>query len=137
MSNVIIYKNPTGPNVCVCIPTGELSVSEVLAKDCPTGAVVVDSASLPEADNDFFDAWRLADGKVTVDLEASRAIQLKRVNDAAIQEAQKRQLNTLAGIENKVSDADFTALLTAKRSKIASAKSTEDLRAVTVADIAA
>ena len=134
MSQVIIYTAPAG-NVAVCIPTGELTISEVLAKDCPTGAIIVDSASLPEADNDFFDAWRLADGVVTVDLEAARAIQLKRVNDAAIQEAQKRQLNTIAGIQNTVLDSDFTTLLTNKRAAVAAATTTEGLRAVTVADI--
>ena len=131
MSQVIIYPNETG-NVSVCYPTGELPIEEVLAKDCPSGAVIVDASTLPQGEDDFFNAWRLTDSKVSVDLETARAIHLKRVNDAGVQEAQKRQLNTLSGLENAVSDADFIAGLNAKRAAIAAATSTAELRAITV-----
>lgn len=73
MPQVIIFANERG-GVSVCYPTGELSVKEVLAKDCPEGAIIVDSDSLPQGPNDFFDAWRLVDGTVTVDQEAVNAI---------------------------------------------------------------
>jgi len=55
---VIIYTNTNG-SVSVCVPTGELPIEAVLAKDCPSGAIIVDDATLPQADNDFFDAWEL------------------------------------------------------------------------------
>jgi hypothetical protein len=131
MTQVIIYTNNNG-NVSVCIPTGELPIDKVLAKDCPAGAIIVDANTLPEADNDFFDAWRLNNGVVSVDLEASRAVQLARFNANALQEAQKRQLNTLAGIANAVTDEAFIADLTAKRALIAAASSTTELRAITL-----
>ena len=57
-------------------------------------------------------------------------MKLAQFNAAAVQEAQKRQLNTLAGIENAVADADFTAELTVGRTAIANAKTTADLVAV-------
>jgi hypothetical protein len=87
---------------------------------------------LPEADNDFFDAWRLNNGVVSVDLESARAVQLARFNANALQEAQKRQLNTLAGIANTGTDEAFIADLTAKRALIAAATSTAELRSVTL-----
>ena len=133
MSQVIIYTNESG-NVSVCTPTGELPIEEVLAKDCPAGAVIVDADTLPQGEDDFFDAWRMTppDGVVVVDLEAARAIQLARFNASSVQEAQKRQLNTLTGIENAVTDEAFIADLTAKRAAIAVATSTAELRAITL-----
>ena len=63
--NVIIFSNTNG-GVSVCVPTGELPIEQVLAKDCPSGAIIVDDATLPQADNEFFNAWELVDGKVVV-----------------------------------------------------------------------
>ena len=131
MTQVIIYTNENG-NVSVCIPTGELPIEEVLAKDCPAHAVIVDISTLPQGEDDFFDAWRLANGIVSVDFEVARAVQLARFNESAVQEAQKRQLNTLAGIANDVADEAFIADLTAKRALIAAATSTAELRSVTL-----
>ena len=64
MAQVIIYKNENG-NVSVCIPTGELAIEDVLAKDCPDHAAIVDSSELPES-HEFFDAWELVHGKVVI-----------------------------------------------------------------------
>jgi len=133
MSQVIIYTNENG-NVSVCIPTGELPIEDVLAKDCPAHAEIVDASTLPQGEDDFFDAWRITppDGVVVVDLEIARAIQLARFNASAVQEAQKRQLNALTGVANSVADEAFIADLTAKRAAIATAKSTAELRSVTL-----
>lgn len=130
MAQVIIHETPQG-NVAVTVPTGEISIQAVLAKDCPTGAFIVDYDSLPQgADAEFFDAWELNGTTVTVNLEKARAIRLKQFNAVAVQEAQKRQLNTLAGIENEITDADFIASLTAGRTAIAAATSTAELAAI-------
>ena len=127
MSQVIIYQNSNG-GVSVCVPTGELPINEVLAKDCPTSAIIVDDSVLPQgADAQFFDAWELADGKITVNFEKAKAIALKAFNAKALQEAQARQLNTLAGIANAEDDATWTAALTAGREKIANATTTAEL----------
>ena len=130
MSQIIIYTNSNG-GVSVCVPTGELPIKEVLAKDCPEGAIIVDDSTLPQgADAQFFDAWKLNGTTVTVDFPTAQAHKLRDFNAAAVQVAQKRQLNTLAGIANEVADADFTAELTAGRTAIANAKTTADLIAV-------
>jgi hypothetical protein len=130
MSQAIIFQNDNG-GVSVCIPTGELPINEVLTKDCPAGATIVDASTLPQgSDAQFFDAWELADGKVSVNFEKAKTIKLAQFNATAVAEAQKRQLNTLAGIDNAVSDADFTASLTAGRASIASATTTAELVAI-------
>ena len=64
MTQAIIFTNDNG-GVSVTIPTGELSIEEVLAKDCPEGAIIIDYSELP-TDNEFFNAWELVDGKVVV-----------------------------------------------------------------------
>ena len=130
MTQVIIFSNDNG-GVSVCIPTGELPINEVLAKDCPAGAIIVDNSALPQgADAQFFDAWELADGQVSVNFAKAKTIKLAQFNALAVAEAQKRQLNTLAAIANEIADADFIASLTAGRTAIDNATTTADLVAI-------
>jgi len=130
MSQVIIYTNSTG-GVSVCVPTGELPINEVLAKDCPAGAIIVEDSALPQgADASFFDAWKLDGSTVTVDFPTAQAHKLRDFNAAAVQVAQKRQLNTLAGIVNTPDDVTFTAELANGRTAIANSKTTADLIAI-------
>lgn len=70
MAQVIIYTNENG-NVSVCIPTGELPIEQVLAKDCPDGALIIDDSILP---SDYFDAWELVDGQVVINQTKKQAI---------------------------------------------------------------
>lgn len=74
MAQVIIYQNLNG-GVSVCVPTGELPINEVLTKDCPAGAIIVDDSVLPQGeDKQFFDAWELVNGKVVVNEAKKQAI---------------------------------------------------------------
>jgi hypothetical protein len=74
MSQVIIYTNSNN-SVSVTFPTNEISIEEVLAKDCPAGAIIVDDSSLPQGDDaNYFDAWELVDGKVIVNQAKKQAI---------------------------------------------------------------
>jgi hypothetical protein len=74
MSQVIIHTNSNG-GVSVTVPTGEISVQAVLEKDCPSGAIIVDSSALPQGDDaNYFDAWVLNNGVVTVDATKKAAI---------------------------------------------------------------
>jgi hypothetical protein len=130
MSLVIIYSNANG-GVSVTVPTGELPIEKVQTKDTPSGSIILDTAMLPQgADAQFFDAWELNGTTITVNLDKAKAFKLTQYNGAAVAEAQKRQLNDLAGIDNAVSDADFKAKLVADRAAIASATSTADLAAI-------
>ena len=127
MTQAIIFTNDNG-GVSVCTPTGELTINEVLAKDCPVGAIIVDDSTLPQgADAEFFNAWELNGLTITVNLEKARTIKLNQFNTMALQTAQKRQLNTLAGIPNNISDADFLNELAIGRADIAKSTTTTEL----------
>lgn len=80
MSNVIIFTNDTG-GVAVCIPTGEIPIEQVQSKDIPVGitSYIVRADTLPEDDNDFFDAWEQTRGVVTVNIEKAKEITKQRL----------------------------------------------------------
>ena len=78
MTQAIIFTNDNG-GVSVCMPTGEISIEAVLAKDCPKGAIIVEQSSLPNQHNDFFNAWELVDGKVEVSLAKATELTKKRL----------------------------------------------------------
>jgi hypothetical protein len=76
MAQVIIYTNENG-GVIVTIPTPEFletnTIEDVLAKDCPDHAIIVDASEIPE-DKEYFDAWELVDGKIIVNETKKAAI---------------------------------------------------------------
>lgn len=78
MTQAIIFTNDNG-GVSVCIPTGELPIEAVQAKDTPKGSLIVNTSDLPNQDNDFFDAWELVDGKVSVNLDKAKEVTKARL----------------------------------------------------------
>ena len=76
--NVIIFTNDNG-GVSVCVPTGELDIEAVKVKDTPSHSIIVDAADLPQEDNDFFDAWELHEGVVSVNLDKAKELTKKRL----------------------------------------------------------
>lgn len=80
MQNVIIFTNDNG-GVAVCIPTGELPIEQVQAKDIPSNvqSYIVPASSLPSDDNDFFDAWEQTRGVVTVNITKAKEITKRRL----------------------------------------------------------
>jgi len=95
MAQVIIYTNSNG-GVSVTYPTGELPIEQVLIKDCPKGAIIVDESELP---TDDFDAWVLNNGVVTVDA----------TKKAAIQAAKQAETNTKESALSKLTALGLTA----------------------------
>lgn len=132
MTKVIIFTNENG-NVSVCIPTGELPIEAVLAKDAPSHAIIVDASELPEADNDFFNSWELIDGVVSVNLDKAKAqtkdrlraerVPLLAAQDVAFQRALEEGKDTAAIVAEKQRLRDITGL-------VDNCKSTEELRGV-------
>jgi hypothetical protein len=116
MTQVIIFSNSNG-GVSTCIPTGEISIEAVLAKDCPAGAIIVEQSALPTA-NDFYDAWELADGVVTVSFPKAVEITKKRLRaertpllaaqDVAFQRALEEGKDTTAIVAEKQRLRDIT-----------------------------
>lgn len=131
MSQVIIYQNPTGPNVCVCVPTGDVPIEDVLAT-CPEGAQIVDDSTLPQGYDFslFFDAWRLSGSTITIDITAAQADYLAIYNSNAVAAGQIRTNNTYAGIANNPSEAVWIAAVNAGRTSISTATTTAELVAI-------
>jgi hypothetical protein len=116
MTQAIIFTNDNG-GVSVCIPTGEISIEAVKEKDTPAGSLIVDTSALPTA-NDFFDAWELADGVVTVSLAKATEITKNRLRterepllaaqDVLFQRAQESGADTTAIVAEKNRLRDIT-----------------------------
>jgi hypothetical protein len=131
MTQAIIFTNDNG-GVSICIPTGEISIEAVQAKDTPVGSLIVNTSDLP-TDNDFFDAWELADGVVTVSLAKATEITKKRLRterepllaaqDVAFQRALETGADTSAIVAEKQRLRDVTNF---------SATTLEGLRAIKV-----
>ena len=123
MTQAIIFTNDNG-GVSVCIPTGEISIEAVLAKDCHKGAMIVEQSALPNQHNDFFDAWELVDGKVEVSLAKATEITKKRLRaerepllaaqDVAFQRALESGSDTSAIVAEKQRLRDITSLADAE-----------------------
>lgn len=119
MTQLIIHTNENG-NVSVTVPTGEISIEKVLAKDCPEGAIIVDSSELPEEHNDFFNAWELVEGKIVVNLDKAKLITKERlraertplmlVQDVAYTRATETGADTTAIVAEKNRLRDVTKL---------------------------
>lgn len=78
MTQVIIFTNDNG-GVSVCVPTGELDIQAVKAKDAPINSIIVQDSALPQADSDFFDAWELNNETVSVNLTKAKALTKNRL----------------------------------------------------------
>lgn len=119
MAQVIIFQNRQG-GVSVCVPTGELPIEEVQAKDTPAGSIIVDSNSLPNEHNDFFNAWELNGTTVTVNLAKAKEITKDRLRferkplleaqDIAFQRALETGADTTAIVAEKQRLRDITQL---------------------------
>ena len=138
MANVIIFSNTNG-GVSVCVPTGELPIEQVLSKDAPSGAIIVDDSTLPQGVGaSFFDAWEmntskdtefftpndLNDSIVKVNLDKAKAmtktrlraerVPLFQAQDVLFQRAQESSSDTSAIIVEKQRLRDVTKLVDAE-----------------------
>ena len=134
MTQVIIHTNENG-GVSVTVPTGEISIEEVKAKDTPAGSIIVNQDTLPNSDNDFFNAWELVDGKVEVSLAKAKEITKARLRaerealltaqDVLFQRALETASDTTAIVAEKQRLRDIT-------NQVDSATTTAQLRGMKV-----
>lgn len=121
MANVIIFTNDTG-GVSICTPTGELPIEQVQSRDIPSSvrSYIVNSADLPEDDNDFFNAWEQDRGVVTVSIAKAKEITKARLRlerapllaaqDVLFQRAMETGADTTAIVAEKARLRDVTSL---------------------------
>ena len=124
MTQAIIFTNDNG-GVATCIPTGEISIEAVLAKDVPEGrgARIVNIVDLPNQHNDFYDAWEMDATSVTVNLDKAKELTKKRLRaerepllaaqDVAFQRALESSADTTAIVAEKQRLRDITGLVDA------------------------
>ena len=98
MAQVIIYTNDNG-GVSVCTPTGEISIEEVLTKDCPAGAIIVDDSTLP---TEYFNGWELVNGTVVVNETKKQAIIDAKQTVIDTKASALVKLNALGLTENEI-----------------------------------
>lgn len=120
MAQVIIFTNDNG-GVSVCVPTGELDINAVKTKDTPSHSIIVQESELPQADNDFFNAWELANGVVSVNIDKAKEITKTRLRqerepllaaqDVAFQRALESGADTTAIVAEKQRLRDVTSLV--------------------------
>ena len=116
---VIIFTNDNG-GVSVCVPTGELDIHAVKAKDTPSHSIIVQDSELPQIDNDFFDAWELSNGTVSVNLTKAKALTKTRLRrerepllaaqDVLFQRALETNADTTAIVAEKTRLRNITTL---------------------------
>jgi len=131
---VIIHTNDNG-GVSVCVPTGELSIQAVQAKDTPAGSIIVNQDTLPNSDSDFFNAWELSGSTVSVNLSKAKEITRARLRaerealltaqDVLFQRALETAADTTAIVAEKQRLRDIT-------NQVDSATTTAELRGMKV-----
>lgn len=133
---VIIFKNDKG-GVSTCIPTGEIPLEEVLAKDVPKNrdARIVEQTSLPYDYSDFYNAWEMTSSSVVVN--KAKAVELTKqrlrierkplleAQDIAFQKALETGSDTSEIVREKQRLRDITSLATED-------KTLEELRSLSV-----
>jgi len=134
MTQVIIFTNENG-GVSICVPTGEISIEAVKAKDTPNESIIVNQDTLPNSDKDFFDAWELSGSTVSVNLSKAKEITRKRLRaertpllvaqDVLFQRALEISADTTAIVAEKQRLRDIT-------NQVDSATTTTQLRGMKV-----
>lgn len=113
MSKVVIKTNDSG-GIGIGYPTGEVSVEAIAAM---IQGQIVDESDLPE-NHDFFNAWELTNGVVTVNLNKAKEITKERLRrerepllvaqDIAFQRALESGSDTTAIVAEKQRLRDIT-----------------------------
>ena len=137
MSKVIIYNQENGI-MAVCVPAENcgLTVEEIAAKDCPEGAVIIESTELDSLDNEFRNAWACdADMNPSINMEKARDVWRDKIRiarkpklaelDIQYMRAQEAGEDTSAIVETKNKLRDFPA-----KPEITSATTVEELKVI-------
>jgi hypothetical protein len=82
MDKRIIYTRPDD-GVSIVIPSGEISIGEVIEKDIPNDATnifIINVADLP-SDRAYRDAWKHDKGVISLNMERARVICMDKLRD--------------------------------------------------------
>lgn len=133
MNQRIIYSTPDG-GVAVVVPSGEIPIEQVLAKDVPQGsdAEIVDITTVP-SDRTFRNAW-VKNGKA-IGHDMSKAKELAHDKRRAARAAEFAPLDIEATIPAKAQQAEAAREFIRQKyatiqTQIDAAQSVEELKAI-------
>lgn len=118
----IIYTAEKG-NVATCYVIDEANIDAIFQqiKQKNNDAKIVEQESLPNADQDFFDAWELVDGNIIVNIDKAKEIAKDRLRsqrepllaaqDVAFQRAMETGADTTQIVQEKQRLRDITKLV--------------------------
>lgn len=128
----IIHKNHTNNSVSVTVPSGELSIEQVLIKDCPKDAFIVDKSDLPNFD-EFFDAWELDNKTVSVNLNKAKEIWKNKIRIARKSALEKLDIEFIRATEQGLDTTNIVnnkQLLRDLPNEVDTANSINEIKAV-------
>jgi hypothetical protein len=125
MEKIIIFKQENG-SAAVMTPTPDYlqdhTIEECAAKDVPAGAefYIIEKANLPEEHNDFFNAWEVVAGAISINHTKAKGITKERLRaeraplltalDVQYQRAQEDGRDTAIIVSEKQKLRDITKL---------------------------
>jgi hypothetical protein len=115
MAKLYIFTNENG-NVTVTTPAPQaleiMTHEEIMAKDCPSHAVMVDYDSLPWDDYDFFESWEMnSENGISINLTKAKEETRKRLRIERTPLLAAQDVLFQRALEN---GADTTAIVTEK-----------------------
>lgn len=123
MSKVIIYRKEDG-GVAMCIPTGELPLETVLAKDVPpnSGARIIERSDISTVQHALFNALEMPDTEIVINMDKAVEITKTRLRferepllvalDVQFQRALENGEDTTAIVTEKQRLRDITTVPT-------------------------
>lgn len=133
MNKRIVYTRPDA-GVSVIIPSGDIPIEDVLAKDVPADAVnarVVDVSEIP-SDRTFRDAWEDDGKRVSPNLVKAQKIHMDRIRVVRNEELKKLDIPQMTAISK--GDTAEVAKIESKKQALRDLPVTFDLKKAKTAD---
>jgi hypothetical protein len=132
MTQYIAYPNETC--VSLVIPTGDLSIEQVVQKDVPPNVSYIFVTDEDLLDNDFYNAWEIVSKKLQINLDKAKEIHRDKIRAARTPLLSKLDVQFQRALETSADTKDIVAQKQALRdatedSKIAAATTTDAIKA--------
>jgi hypothetical protein len=80
----IIYPQLPSAKLAVIVPTGEISIEQVVEKDVPKDTPYAVVSSVSNIDNDYFDGYIYENGYAVADISKCKSIHLNKFREARV-----------------------------------------------------
>ena len=79
MSKIIVFSEKNG--VSICHPAPDADIKDVLMRDCPDGAIIVNAADIPD-NPEYSRSWVIVDEKISIDMTVAREVHREKLRQA-------------------------------------------------------